>query len=321
MTSLVSWNSDSDLLSSEWSEFNESIGIDIIIWKLTSLDNLSIVVVDPFSFWKVLESETIDGSLGTATVSDFLKNHGVNTEVLVSWEFNWEPEIVFVIRSSVDESSAGFQEDILFTGPVIIVSGTLLRSGIEVHDGSVGIRVFVWVFLTSSIIVLIFIFFLLNDYNINSSADESITGTSCLSTWEVNSDFVGNELFIDVNFSFDFGSIVLVLACFKESSFFIGRPDTIDLVIKSESVNDILLLAFVAFESVVITSLLNDDLLNLGWFLELNLDPEIFLLLSGSFTVVETELGSKFSVGPFFTQLRLHGDGSSQLTDCSLGIW
>ena len=46
MTSLVSWNSDSDLLSSEWSEFNESIGIDIIIWKLTCLDNLSIVVVE-----------------------------------------------------------------------------------------------------------------------------------------------------------------------------------------------------------------------------------------------------------------------------------
>ena len=88
MASLASWNSDSDLLSSEWSELNESIEIDIIIWKLSSLDNFSVVVIDPFSFVKVLKTKTVDGSLGAATVSDFLKNHGTNLEVLISWEFH-----------------------------------------------------------------------------------------------------------------------------------------------------------------------------------------------------------------------------------------
>jgi len=144
--------------------------------------------------------------------------------------------------------------------------------------------------LTSSIIGLIFIFFLLNNYDIKSSADESIAATRYLSTCEVNSDFVCNELFIDIDFSFEVSGIVKVLSSFEENSILVLCPGTCALfiVINSEFVDDVLLLAFVTFECIEVSSLLDNDLLDLGWLLKVNLDPEIFLFLSGLFTVVET---------------------------------
>jgi len=135
------------------------------------------------------------------------------------------------------------QENILLIGPGITVSGALLRSRIEVHDGSVSIRVPVLVFLASSIIDLIFIFFLLDDYDIKSSAD---IHTGLLSAWEVNFDFVCNELFIDVDLSFEISSIVLVLSGVEKNSFFIVFPDISVQVINSDFVHDILFLSIVA---------------------------------------------------------------------------
>jgi hypothetical protein len=110
------------------------------------------------------------------------------------------------------------------------------------------------------------------------------------------------------------------LTSFKKNSIFVGKPLAIIEVINSDSVNDILLLAFVTFECIEITSLLNNDLLNLGWLFKSNFDPEILFFLSGLYTVCETVLRSKFWVGPFFVPGRFHGVGCAQLSKCSHGI-
>ena len=115
---LTDWDHNFDFSCEEWSsEDNLSLHLNVVAWELSSLNDLTIVPLDPFAILHVLKLETTDNSSSAAAMDDFLEDELVDHVVLTGWELSCDSEIFIAVGVLWIEAVLRIDSNVVFSTP------------------------------------------------------------------------------------------------------------------------------------------------------------------------------------------------------------